>query len=71
MDDGRAASAAVMAASGALTAAGYSRVQNTDEQRPREAHFLFVTFSLGEQRESKIKKIKNFLTPNEHDAPKH
>jgi len=40
-----------MAASGALTAAGYSRVQNTDEQRPREVPFSFAYFSFGHAKE--------------------
>ena len=69
MDDGRAASAAVMAASGALTAAGYSRVQNTDEQRPREAPFSFASFLLGEQKKRRFKRQK-FFTPNRRDEPR-
>ena len=55
MDDGRAASDAVMASSGAL---------------PREASFLFASFSLDAQRERSLSD-KKYFQPEEHDAPKH
>jgi len=51
MDDGRAASAAVMAASGALTAAGGRNLRIVYAQRPREVPFSFAYFSFGQAKE--------------------
>ncbi|MBR3498333.1 MAG: hypothetical protein IKO05_04995 [Selenomonadaceae bacterium] len=71
MDDGRAASDAVMASSGAHQVAGYLNRRITSDQRPREAPFSFASFLLGEQKKRRFNKTKNISQPEEHDAPKH
>ena len=58
MDDGRAASDAVMASSGAhqprVTRYSESRTTNA----PARCPFLLLTFLLGKQKKSKVQKLK-------------
>ncbi len=63
MDGGLARAEDVMSSQRATVGCGWLKRLNDYEQRPREAPFLFVTFSLGEQRESLSDKIKIINRP--------
>jgi len=61
MDDGRAASDAVMASSGAHQAWVIRNSEPRTSSRPREVPFLFASFSLGTQRERRRTTQKKFI----------
>ena len=70
MDDGRAASDAVMASSGAHHARVTRNSESRTSNRPREASFLFASFSLDAQRERRFNNSKNIFQPNRSDEPR-
>ena len=53
MDDGLARAEDVMSSQRATVGCGWLKRLNDYEQRPREVSFLFATFSLDKQRESR------------------